>query len=198
MTFRAEYEHRDELRRAALAEFTERGYDAASLNRILGASQMSKGQLYYHFAGKEALFLALVEWMIDEKVRWLADHPPELAGQDFFAVLAAGVRSSIEFASSRPEVAQLTKAVLAERGRPVFDAVTTRFGFTANRELGALVELHHARGAFRPELTLEFVTRVVVLVVNNLPELLDLDSAADFAPRVDEIVAWLRHSLAHD
>ena len=93
MTFRVEYEHRDELRRAALTEFTERGYDAASLNRILGASQMSKGQLYYHFAGKEALFLALVEWMIDEKVRWLADHPPELAGEDFFAVLAASVRS---------------------------------------------------------------------------------------------------------
>ena len=69
MKFRADFEHRYALTGAALDEFSEHGYDAASVNRILAAAGMSKGQLYHHFANKEALYLALVEWTIDEKVR---------------------------------------------------------------------------------------------------------------------------------
>ncbi len=43
VTFRADFEHRDALIGAALDEFSEHGYHAASLNRILAAAGMSKG-----------------------------------------------------------------------------------------------------------------------------------------------------------
>ncbi len=166
MTFRAAFEHRDDLLRAALDEFCERGYDAASINRILSASGMSKGQLYHHFASKEGLYLALVEWMIDEKAAWFARQPATAAG-DFVDVLGAQLRASLEFAAAHPDVDRLSRALLRERGRPVFDRVVRRFAFDPASALGELVAHHHGQERLR----------------------------SDLSPRLDELLAFLRAGL---
>ena len=41
--------------------FAERGYDATSIEAVLAESGVSRGSLYHHFPGKEALFLAVME-----------------------------------------------------------------------------------------------------------------------------------------
>jgi AcrR family transcriptional regulator len=41
--------------------FTERGYEPVSIEAILAETGMSRGSLYHHFAGKEALFTAVLE-----------------------------------------------------------------------------------------------------------------------------------------
>ena len=42
--------------RAAFDEFAARGFNAASLNRIIDAAGISKGSMYYYFDGKEELY----------------------------------------------------------------------------------------------------------------------------------------------
>lgn len=46
--------------------FTEHGYAATSLDAIVSAAQMTKGALYHHFTGKQALFEAVFEQIEDE------------------------------------------------------------------------------------------------------------------------------------
>ncbi|MDP2183326.1 MAG: TetR/AcrR family transcriptional regulator [Actinomycetota bacterium] len=46
---------------AALAVFSERGYDAGSLREIANRVGVSEPALYRHFASKEALFVAIIE-----------------------------------------------------------------------------------------------------------------------------------------
>ncbi len=46
---------------AAAAAFAQRGYHGASVEEIAAAAGVTKGALYYNFAGKEDLFLALLE-----------------------------------------------------------------------------------------------------------------------------------------
>jgi AcrR family transcriptional regulator len=41
--------------------FAERGYDGTSIEAVQTASGVSRGSLYHHFAGKEALFWAVLE-----------------------------------------------------------------------------------------------------------------------------------------
>ncbi len=41
--------------------FTERGYAATSLDEIVAAARVTKGALYHHFSGKQALFEAVFE-----------------------------------------------------------------------------------------------------------------------------------------
>lgn len=45
----------------AAEEFSAKGYDAASLNRIISRSGMSKSSLYYYFDDKADLFTTLLE-----------------------------------------------------------------------------------------------------------------------------------------
>src|SRR5947209_15559982 len=74
-------EPRDELLSAALRVFARRGYRDARVDEIAAEAGYSKGALYWHFSGKEELFLALLAERIDaptrELVALLASAPPE-------------------------------------------------------------------------------------------------------------------------
>lgn len=58
---------------AAAKVFASHGYGGASLDRIVQTAGLSKGTLYWHFASKEELFLALVEERIDAPARSLME-----------------------------------------------------------------------------------------------------------------------------
>src|SRR5262249_37557226 len=73
---------RERLLDAALAEFRERGYAAASLQGIAARAGLTTGAMYWSFRDKEALFLALVDERLDAPARELIDlagaAPPEV------------------------------------------------------------------------------------------------------------------------
>jgi len=52
---------RDQLVEIATGMFAEHGYEGTSIEAVLRAAQVSRGALYHHFAGKEALFEAVFE-----------------------------------------------------------------------------------------------------------------------------------------
>jgi len=72
--------------------FTEHGYSATSLDAIVAGAQVTKGALYHHFSGKQALFEAVFERVESRAARDIAealegyDDPWEkaLAGLDRF------------------------------------------------------------------------------------------------------------------
>jgi AcrR family transcriptional regulator len=51
---------RGQLIEVATRLFAEHGYDGTSIEAVLSAAGVSRGALYHHFAGKEALFEAVV------------------------------------------------------------------------------------------------------------------------------------------
>src|ERR1700752_2511254 len=52
---------REQLIEVATGLFAERGYEETSIEAVLAAAGVSRGALYHHFAGKDALFGAVVE-----------------------------------------------------------------------------------------------------------------------------------------
>ncbi|MFB4281129.1 TetR/AcrR family transcriptional regulator [Nonomuraea sp. MTCD27] len=52
---------RDRVLTIATRLFAERGYDDTSIETVLQESGLSRGALYHHYAGKEALFEAVLE-----------------------------------------------------------------------------------------------------------------------------------------
>jgi AcrR family transcriptional regulator len=59
--------------------FTEHGYSATSLDTIVAGAQVTKGALYHHFSGKQALFEAAFERVESQAARDITDA---LAGHD--------------------------------------------------------------------------------------------------------------------
>src|SRR3954451_7277165 len=98
---------RDELLTAALRVFARRGYRDAGVDEIAAEAGYSKGALYWHFAGKEELLLALLEERVDTRMRerfaLLESAPPD---RDM------SVEASREFAA---RLARERDAVLLER-----------------------------------------------------------------------------------
>ena len=65
-------QRRELIVEAAIAEFAQRGYEAASLGRIASASGVARTVLYDHFASKHALFVAVLELEQARLVRHLS------------------------------------------------------------------------------------------------------------------------------
>jgi AcrR family transcriptional regulator len=64
---------RERLLEAAASVFAERGYEAARVEQIADAADVSAGLLYRHFAGKRELYAELVHRADRELLRHMAD-----------------------------------------------------------------------------------------------------------------------------
>ncbi|HVW56411.1 MAG TPA: TetR/AcrR family transcriptional regulator [Rhizobiaceae bacterium] len=82
-------ERQKRLFEIAAEEFGERGYDAASLNRIIARSGMGKSSFYYYFDDKADLFNTLLE-------RAFADLFKEVGGIDLASLTAETFWKNIE------------------------------------------------------------------------------------------------------
>jgi AcrR family transcriptional regulator len=72
--------NQDRLLDAAMRVFAERGYHGATVEEIARESGLSNGALYYNFASKEKLFLALMDRRMEARIADLArtfDSPAE-------------------------------------------------------------------------------------------------------------------------
>lgn len=67
---------RENILAAALVEFGEKGYEAASINVICAESQIPKGLLYHNFKSKDDLYLRCVKLCYDQMTEYLSVQGP--------------------------------------------------------------------------------------------------------------------------
>ena len=196
MSFRHDFAHRDALIEAAIEEFASVGYGKASINRILERAGMSKGQFYHHFPTKQALYLGLVELMIDRKRAFLTTATLAGGDGDFFDRLRTQLHIGLAFARADPQLERFSRSFLRERGRPIYETVLEQFPLGRGDALGMMVDAALEAGELTEELSAAFVRRAVALVMGRSGELIDADSTREFADGVDELIAFLRRALA--
>ena len=74
--------------------FTEHGYAATSLDAIVAGAQVTKGALYHHFAGKQAMFEEVFERVEHQASK--AVHDQITGEQDPWLQARAGLRAFLE------------------------------------------------------------------------------------------------------
>jgi AcrR family transcriptional regulator len=74
--------------------FTEHGYAGTSLDAIVAGARVTKGALYHHFAGKQALFEAVFERVEHQASK--AVHDQIKGEQDPWLKARAGLRAFLE------------------------------------------------------------------------------------------------------
>lgn len=140
---------KEKILSSALALFKEKGYAASSVEEIAARAGAAKGSVYWHFAGKEDLLLALVDGEIDRLRARLAGSGPTSRGEA--ALIAAAmdlgiwrseglddlrrvVLSAVEASGDSPERSSLCSA-LFKRGLALYEEVARRLA-QAFREVG--------------------------------------------------------------
>jgi AcrR family transcriptional regulator len=95
------------LVRAARPLFAERGYAAVGTEEIVRAAGVTRGALYHHFGGKEALFLAVFEQVEEELLEHIGERVAASGAADPIAALRAGLDEMLALAAE-PGLAQIT------------------------------------------------------------------------------------------
>lgn len=197
--FETSFEHSEALLEAALAEFAERGYAQASINRILARAGMSKGQFYYHFKNKEALYLALIGLLIERKRVHLKEvmQPRELQ-QDLFSILALQIRLGLDFAQRHPEVSRFAESFAREQGKPIYTKALKRFNFIGDAAMGDLIERAYRAGELRNDLPLPFVKRLVAFLFTHAVEVCGLANASadETEQNLNQLMSFIRSGVA--
>ena len=104
---------KDDIVNAAIKEFGEFSYDAASINRIIKASGTSKGTFYHYFKDKKALYFSIIEHSIQIKKVYFARIMESITqeGFSFFDVMKGQAKAATVFMLENPETISIWRPV---------------------------------------------------------------------------------------
>lgn len=157
-------ERREQLLRLGLRLFSERPYEAVSVDEIASAAGISRGLLYHYFPGKRDFYVAVVRVAVAELSELIQPQPGLSASE----ALSNALRAYVDYVSRRRH-GYLT---------------ATQGGLGADPEIAALVE------GFRQQV----VDQVLAAVGVADPGLEVRASLRGWVGYVESVVAaWLRH-----
>jgi AcrR family transcriptional regulator len=194
-------DRRDKLLDTAAEEFLSRGYEAASLNRILERSGMSKSSLYYYFDDKADLFSTLVERGVALLIARLGHFEPEnLTTDSFWPELLVLYDRSMALTAGEGWLFRLSKLFFRLRDQPQPTDPTSRVMKAVRGWTATVILRGQTLGVIRDDLPLPLLIDCTM----SLGEALDrwavahLDGLDDAARRrlVSENLDLLRRLLA--
>lgn len=197
MTFNEDFQHREALLAAAIEAFVTSGFDGASLNAILAAAKMSKGQFYHHFRDKEHLYLGVCEAMIARKRAWFETHVVPTV-DDPFEAIGNQLRAGVKFAKAHPDLDAFGRAFLRERGRPIFMVALRHFSLADSSGLRDVLARGFANRAFYSGFSHRFIAHAMSTMLTAVDDLLDANDSETFEARLSELITFLRRGLGAD
>lgn len=161
-----EPERRDRLFQAAGSEFAERGFEGASVNRILDRAGLSKGVLYYYFEDKADLFATTLERAVEHLFEASGMPSGEesleawvtaLRAEDFWDALRDMSRHSLRLLRVDRWYVRLARSYHRIRQEPDGPHLTDGVEDIGRRMLDALLRRGRALGVVRTDLPLDFL-----------------------------------------
>lgn len=190
------FEKKQELINAALKEFSEKGYENASLNNILKEAGISKGTFYYHFSNKEDLYFYLISILIEEKKKFFNKHiKSEDFNKDIFTLLGSFTKAGLEFARQNPDINKFSHQFLKERGNPIHDKALERFNVESDDFFSFLIENAYEKGDLREDLPKAFVKRLIAYLFSHIHEITDIVDVEDYEDAANNLVEFLKYGL---
>ena len=163
----------------SLALFARHGFEGVSMRDIAHAVGLSVSSLYAHFPGKEALYLAVLDELVEARFheevlgRINDDLPPQ-------AQLREACFRMVQLLSARPEVAQLVMWVLLDQNHERKSAIVRniwhrKFAWMVER-FEQLVPREQALGLALQFFGLIFSEFAMRDCVMHIPEFEDMES----------------------
>lgn len=109
-------EKRQVVTNAAIDEFADYGFEAASINRIVASGGISKGSFYQYFEDKRDVFMYLLTVLEREKMEYFKGKHPPGNNMDTFQYFRWMIKAGMEFNSAYPRITQAVSRVLLVEG----------------------------------------------------------------------------------
>ncbi len=177
--YRLDDDRRTSILDSAATEFGERGFEAASYNRIIERAGLSKGAMYYYFDDKQDLYITVLSDAIERFLEAI-DPPTNFADpDDFWVKMEKMYATGLGFLVANPRAAALARSfVSAPRGVDTLPAVD-ELNQKAHRWMQALVTMGQGVNAVRTDIDSE----VIALSIFALGESMN-NHALDQLPQI--------------
>src|SRR5699024_5680751 len=143
-------ETRKRILEAAYKEFSSKGYDGARIDSIVSRCKISKNLLYHYFAGKEALFVEVMERAYGSMRE--QQNEMALSGEDPISDMRELVTQTILYFQEHPEFLQLLSSENLHRAKHIRKSEKINNMFNPLRNtLDDLLKKGKASGAFRQD-----------------------------------------------
>lgn len=166
----------------SLAEFAFQDYAQASLNAIVRRVGMAKGSVYQYFGDKKGLYLYLIEYGSQAKMKALAPllfeqmTKPDLA---FTAWLEAMYEAGIDFLMEQPLLGLFLQRLAQDRSTPELQTMMHSRREQALALFTARIRFDQERGLLRSDLSAELMAWQVFTLGNNITDLAQLEQSPD-------------------
>jgi TetR/AcrR family transcriptional regulator len=198
---------RERILDAALSEFADQGYQAASLNRLVAQAGIAKGSLYQYFPNKEGIFHYVFGYALNLVRQTLTAVKDETLEEDLFTRLEKSLLAGVRFLREHPRIFNLYLKIQFDQKVPFRAEFLAAVRRHAAEYFSSLVRRARVRGELRPgvpEAAVLFLLDAVfdrflqAVAIPALDVNLGLHQAGDDAVRrrVRELLALLRDGLA--
>lgn len=176
---------------AAIDEFAQQGYEAASISRLVVQAGIAKGSFYQYFEDKADLFHYLLEVAGEEKAQFLAAPPQtDLPPFDYLRWL---LRGNVHFEVSNPQLAKLAASAMAGDA-PGGSDFQRQIQAASDRFYRELLERGVQSGQLDPDLNIDMAT--FIFSVTSIKIAQYILANVDIQP--DELVYGTQHTRHTD
>jgi TetR/AcrR family transcriptional regulator len=140
---------------AALAEFADQGYQAASLNRMVAQAGIAKGSLYQYFPNKEGIFSHIFQYALKAVRGTLTTVKEETLEENFFIRLEKSLLAGVRFLREHPRIFSLYLKIQFDKNVPFREEFLTAVRRHATEYFASLVRWAQIRGELRPGVSRE-------------------------------------------
>lgn len=113
--FKLEQEKQTNILQAASEEFTEKGFEAASLNRIIAKAGLSKGAMYYYFDDKIDLYITVIRDAHKDIGSVIGSLGPVQNVEQFWSEVALLMERVVHFSSKNSAAIELGKTLINQQ-----------------------------------------------------------------------------------
>ncbi len=192
---------------AALAEFADQGYQAASLNRLVAQAGIPKGSLYQYFPNKEGIFRYIFQFALSQVRGTLTAVKDETLEEGLFSRLEKSLLAGVRFLREHPRIFSLYLKIQFDKNMPFREEFLAAVRRHAVEYFASLVRRAKARGELRPgvpEAAVLFLLDALfdrflqAVAVPALDVTLGLHQASEeiIRQRIHELVRLLQEGLA--
>lgn len=191
-------EKQEAILRAAGEEFAEKGFGAASINRIILASGMSKGSVYYYFEDKADLFATVVErgtQRVMDEIGWPA---LEVLGPDeFWDALLELTRRTVAFIRRDEWWVRMARALHHIQQEPGARLAADRLANLGRDMWRAIISRGQSLGVIRTDLPQDLLVEITMAADQGGDQWM-MERLDEFTPEALEEVVDARVDLLRD
>lgn len=183
---------RDDIIDAAIKEFGENSYDAASVNRIIKASGTSKGTFYHYFSDKKALYFTIIEDSIRIKQDYFARMMEHVKQEenDFFDMLKVQAKAGAVFMRENPDLYKFGTQFTKEQSK-IKDEFASKYLPELSGSFMKIVEAGIAGKNFTKRYPAEFIGRVIGYTTLNYYDIFFDKDATPSPEKIEKMLDML-------